>query len=175
MACFQMNLEKRAAKFTIGIGIVKMNEKNTPSKEALLKDLELQWKDHFHMRDQTWKTLTNTILFFLGTVGLEIKGVGKYVMIVAYVALMLVALFGWAVAAHHRIRQGQKFAFITEYEKRLGLDEIKEPVLSGPILSGKKGQVGILGSYFTARFIEIMELAIAVVAISLLIRTSLGH
>jgi hypothetical protein len=42
-------------------------------KEAIIKDLELQWKDHFHMRDQTWKTLTNSTLFFFGIVGLEIK------------------------------------------------------------------------------------------------------
>jgi hypothetical protein len=59
-------------------------------KEAIIKDLELQWKDHLHMRDQTWKTLTNSILFFLGIVGLEIKGVGNFVMIPAYLTLIFI-------------------------------------------------------------------------------------
>src|SRR5438874_5531116 len=92
-----------------------------PSEDALLMDLECQWNDHHHMRDQTWKALTNTMLFFIGVVGLEIKGVQRPVTIVAYAALILVALFGTLVAMHHRVRQGQKFAIIQECERRLVL------------------------------------------------------
>jgi hypothetical protein len=133
-----------------------------PSQEILLKDLELQWKDHFHMRDQTWKTLTNTSLFFLGAVGLEIKEIGKSVMIIVYAALILAALFGILVAIQHRIRQGQKFAFIEKYEGLLGLYEIKKTIIT-QYDSG-------LGKFLVAGFIVVMECCIFVVAIFLLIR-----
>lgn len=145
-----------------------MDEKNMPSKEVLLKDLELQWKDHFHMRDQTWKTLTNTSLFFLGTVGLEIKGVGKHVMIFAYAALILAALFGFFIARQHRIRQGQKFDFIEKYERLLGLYEIKESIITEPKYN--KGSL----KFLVGRFIEMMEFCILVVAVVLLIREAMA-
>lgn len=148
--------------------LIKMGEKNMPSNEVLLKDLELQWKDHFHMRDQTWKTLTNTSLFFLGTVGLEIKEVGKLVMIVAYASLILATLFGIFVARQHRIRQGQKFAFIEKYEKLLGLYGIKESTITA-----KEYNKGF-SKFLVARFIEMMEFCILVVAIFLLIRKAMA-
>jgi disulfide bond formation protein DsbB len=139
------------------------------SAETIVKDLDLQWRDHFHMRDQTWKTLGNTLLFFLGTVGLEIKGVQHSVMIVAYAALILVAVLGYFVASHHRVRQKQKFALIERYETLLGLSEIKIPILKATEYHG-----GIAGRIFTARFIEWAELLVACVALTLLVRTIVG-
>jgi len=38
------------------------------NRDAMLKDLELQWQDHFHMRDQTWKALHNAALLFVGVI-----------------------------------------------------------------------------------------------------------
>jgi len=36
------------------------------------------------MRDQTWKTLTYTAVFFLGVVGFEIKGANDFVIIFVF-------------------------------------------------------------------------------------------
>lgn len=133
--------------------------------EALLKDLELQWNDHFHMRDQTWKTITNSTLFFIGVVGLEIKDVGNFVMIPAYAGLVVTCLFGWAVATHHRLRQNQKFIFITKYEQLLGIYDIKADVLKE-----KHEDKRFFGKVFTARYIEIIQICIGLVALVLLLR-----
>lgn len=130
-----------------------------PSKEAIIKDLEIQWTDHFHMRDQTWKVLTNTLLFFVGTVGLDIKEVSKPVMLCAYGALVLIAAFGVIIAWHHRIRQGQKFKIIQMYEEALGLYAKKREVLSED-----KANRYLVGTVFTVRFIEIVQFLIAVIA-----------
>lgn len=54
---------------------------------AISSDLQTQWQDHFHMRDQTWKVLQYSILFFLGVVGLEIKAVDTVFLVLPYVAL----------------------------------------------------------------------------------------
>jgi hypothetical protein len=140
-----------------------MDEQNL--RDAMLRDLDMQWRDHFHMRDQTWKTLTNSILLFLGVVGLEFKDIGDIVMIPAYIVLLVIAGFGWTVASHHRVRQGQKFKIIKMYEERLGLYGLKKE-----IIEKADAESGLAGKVFTARFIEIMHLGIGIVAVLLLIR-----
>lgn len=84
-----------------------MSQDATPN-DAILKDLEIQWKDHHHMRDQTWKTLTNSLLLFLGVVGLELKGTDNTVMILAYILVLLAGLFGFFVSLHHKITAKRK-------------------------------------------------------------------
>jgi hypothetical protein len=133
--------------------------------EAIIKDLELQWKDHFHMRDQTWKTLTNSTLFFLGLVGLEIKGVGDFVMIPAYLTLVLISFVGYKIASHHRIRQEQKHAIITRYEKLLKLYDIKKD-----IIEQTDTDRSFLGRTYTAKFIIYLQIGICVVGVFLLLR-----
>ena len=82
-----------------------MMEISTHDKAQLISnDLATQWQDHFHMRDQTWKVLQYSILFFLGAVGLEIKGVDEVIRATAYLAVIVTSLFGLAVAVHHRQR-----------------------------------------------------------------------
>ena len=146
-----------------------MTEQAAPSKEAVLKDLEIQWKDHFHMRDQTWKVLTNTLLFFLGTIGLEIKGVTKFVMLCAYGSLLLIAAFGTIIAWHHRLRQRQKFAIIRMHEEVLGLYNVKRG-----ILSEDEAKRHLIGTVFTVRFIEIVQLLISLIACVLFVAKALA-
>ena len=100
-------------------------------REGAIKDLELQWNDHLHMRDQTWKTLNNSALIFVGVVGLEIyRGTPSIVMIAAYSALILVSTLGLLVALHHRrIQQKVKFPIIVRYEIILGLTSVFEDIL----------------------------------------------
>jgi hypothetical protein len=136
---------------------------DNPTSEAMLKDLELQWRDHFHMRDQTWKTLSNSVLLFLGVIALEIKGIDDFVMVPAYAVVILTALFGWIVATHHRARQHEKFAFIQMYEERLALYPLKKNII-------ESGRSGAVGRIFTAVFVRWMHLGIGIVAILLLVR-----
>ena len=96
---------------------------------ALSSDLQTQWQDHFHMRDQSWKVLQYSIFFFLGVVGLEIKAIDKAFLIPAYIALILTSAFGGIVALHHRRRQNEKFEIIKIYEQELSLYDLKRPIL----------------------------------------------
>ena len=134
-------------------------------KEAIIKDLELQWRDHFHMRDQTWKTLTNSTLFFLGLVGLEIKGVGDFVMIPAYLTLVFISFVGYKIASHHRVRQLQKHKIITRYEKMLKLYEIKQD-----IIENNDTDRSFLGRTNTAKFIIYSQIGICIVGGFLLLK-----
>ena len=132
-------------------------------EEAMLRDLEIQWHDHFHMRDQTWKTLTNSSVFFLGVVGLEMKGVPTLVMLPIYFLLALVGIMGFMIARHHMNRQKQKFLLITEYEKLLGLWDIKKSYVVAP-------QRGTLEKEIAARFIQVVPLFFTVLAVTLFVR-----
>jgi len=59
-------------------------------------------------------------VFFIGIVGLEIKGANDFIMIYLYSPLMVVAVFVWSTASHHRVRQKEKF----------GLFDLKENIIN---------------------------------------------
>ena len=132
-------------------------------KEAISRDLQTQWQDHFHMRDQTWKVLQYTIIFFLGIIGLEITGVEKIVLILGYIAVICITISGMLIALHHRRRQKEKFKIILEYEKLLGLDAIIKSVLEG-------AHTGITGFMNTTIFIVTMHIAVLIISLVLLTR-----
>jgi len=125
--------------------------------------LQAEWNDHHHMRDQTWKLLQYSILFFLGVVGLEIKSIDKTFLVAAYAAVVVTSAFGVLIAIHHRRRQKEKFAMIVIYEKELGVYELIEPIIA-------KSKKGLSGWINTAMFIVAMEFGLCVVSALLLLR-----
>ena len=131
--------------------------------DVIAKDLQTQWQDHFHMRDQTWKVLQYNILFFLGVIGLEIKEIDKIFLVLAYVAVLCTSAFGVIIAMHHRLRQKEKFEIIQIYEKELGLDVLIKPVLD-------KAHNSITGKVNTGTYIVVMQCIIFAVSIALLLR-----
>ena len=99
-------------------------------KDIYLKGMEIQWKDHFHMRDQTWKTLQFTIAIFLGVVGLIFKGgIDPKILFVAKFALLVTSVCGLLVEVHHRKSQKLKFELIKLYEEKLDLKPMISPTI----------------------------------------------
>ncbi len=132
-------------------------------REIISSDLQTQWQDHFHMRDQTWKVLQYSILFFLGVVGLEIELEDKNFLIPAYFAVLLTSVFGVIIALHHRRRQKEKFKIISIYEQQLGLQDLIAPVI-------EKSHSGISGRVNTSSYIVAMQVGIAIVSFFMLLR-----
>jgi hypothetical protein len=139
-----------------------------PIEEAMCRDLDIQWRDHWHMRDQTWKTVNNSLLLFLGVIGLELRGIGNLVMVPAYLIVLMMALLGFSVARHHRVRQAQKFRIIRKYEEDLGIYEKKTSILETADAGTKLAKV------FTGRFIQAIHLSFGLVSILLLLRRLSG-
>ena len=132
-------------------------------KEIYLKDMEIQWHDHFHMRDQTWKILQYTILLFLGAVGLEIKeGMEQYVVLLAHVAVSITSALGFIVALHHRNRQNLKFDLIKLYEDKLELTPIIKDILT-------KHEAGFMNQINTSTYIVVAQTGLFLVSLSMLI------
>ena len=132
-------------------------------KDIFLKAMEIEWNDHFHMRDQTWKTLQYSILFFLGVVGLEIKDIDKAFLKPAYIAVLITSLLGFFVALHHRRRQKEKFKMIRIFEKELELLDLIQPILN-------KSRIGPLGWINTSKFIVVTQLGLFILALMLYLR-----
>jgi len=136
-------------------------------KNAISSNLQTQWQDHFHMRDQTWKVLQYSILFFLGVVGLEIKQVDTVYLMLAYAAIFLTSAFGVVIALHHRRRQKEKFEIIEAHERELGIDTVIKPVL-------EKAHATWTGRINTSTYIVVMQTSLCVVSAFLLGRLLLS-
>ena len=134
---------------------------------AISNNLQTQWQDHFHMRDQTWKVLQYSILFFLGVVGLEIKQVDTIYLILAYTAVFLTSAFGVAIALHHCRRQKEKFEIIGALERELGIDTIIKPVLA-------RAHATWTGKINTSTYIVVMQTLLCVLSACLLGRVLLS-
>lgn len=134
-----------------------MDEKTS----ILSENLKTQWQDHFHMRDQTWKVLQYSILFFLGVVGLEIKHVNTAYLVLAYSAVILTSAFGFIIGLHYRRRQKEKFEIIAAHEKELGIDVIIKPILS-------RAHSTLTGNINTSTYIVVMQALLCVISACLL-------
>ena len=132
-------------------------------KNAISNNLQIQWQDHFHMRDQTWKVLQYSILLFLGVVGLEIKEIASSYLIMAYAAVFFTSVFGVVIACHHRRRQNEKFEIIKILEHEIGIDELIKPVLN-------KAHSTWAGKISTSSYIVVMQLILCLISACLLIR-----
>ena len=137
-------------------------------RQAISSDLQSQWQDHFHMRDQTWRVLQYSILFLLGVIGLEIKEIDRLFLASAYVAVIVTSAFGLVIAVHHRRRQKEKFDIIKRYEHELGLDELIEPVIA-------QSRKTLTGRANTSTYIVVMQAAIFFVSVLLLVRVLRHH
>ena len=107
--------------------------------------------------------LQYSILFFLGVVGLEIKGVDLFVLVPAYISVIFTATCGLLIALHHRRRQKEKFEIIKIFEHELGLDVLISPVLA-------TAHKGLFGCINTTWFIVAIQIAVFTVSVFLLIK-----
>ena len=128
---------------------------------VLSDNLKTQWQDHFHMRDQTWKVLQYSILFFLGVVGLEIKQVEPVFLILAYASVIVTSALGLIIALHHRRREKEKFKIISLHEKELGIDILIKPVL-------EKSKASWTGKINTSAFIVVVQALLSTLSVCLL-------
>lgn len=136
---------------------------NEIRKQAIISDLQTQWQDHFHMRDQTWKVLNYSIGFFVGLVGLVIKKPDKVLLIPLCAAVIITSLFGAFIAIHHRKRQIEKFQIIGIYERELGLDELIQPVLD-------KSHKTLPGRINTSSYIAVMQCGLFAASVAMLVK-----
>ena len=134
-------------------------------QESVRKLLEIEWQDHFHMRDQTWKTLQINAALVIGLVGIDMKFTFVWVTTIIGLLIVLSSLSGYMITLHHMTGQRFKFENIIRFEKWLGLiapDLLKDVTPPEPF---KWLQIFHLRFMNTSIFIMRMHIAIAIFAI----------
>ena len=140
-------------------------ESQSPTEAALLKDLELQWRDHHHMRDQTWKTADKHASPVSRCRGF--RGEGRWKGGSRH------HLRGCCGYGSHRLARGEpspaqaatKVSHDRSAEKQLALDASKSAILREDSKWWR-----FSGMVFTANFIGWVEVAVTLIAVALLIR-----
>jgi hypothetical protein len=100
-----------------------------PDNDTLRMGMEIAWREHQHVRDQTWKSVQLVALVAVGLVTadahLQTKAATLTQSTVSTVVtgLLVVSLgyFGARLGVHHRNYQIEKFDEIRQCEHRLGL------------------------------------------------------
>lgn len=92
-----------------------------PESESVRLALDIAWREHQHVRDQTWKSVQMVALLAVGLVTIDIRLASTTATVIA--GLMLVALGYWGalITLHHRAYQIQKFNEILKAEGALHL------------------------------------------------------
>lgn len=90
------------------------------SDDALLKFIEIEWKDHFQTREQTWKALQVSCLIAVAVVGAQWDSDNALIRIITSLLLMAVAWFGMQITIRHRNSvEVKKFFIICLMEEKL--------------------------------------------------------
>lgn len=144
------------------------NAENYPSKEALIKDLEIQWTDHSNIRNQTWKTLHIEAALFIGLIGIDYQNPNPMFTKLAALILFISTIVGSAVTIHHRFCQNKKFDFINKIEVALGL---QHPDIKDDLSSEFKKRKLRFFKNSTHIFILSMHIALAAFAVIFFIKS----
>ena len=98
-----------------------MNNRESPSKEALIAAMGAAWRDHHHARDQTWKVLQIEAILGAGLVTVDAH-VGSPIATAVAAALVIIAsAVGTMITVRHRDLERRKFIHIMNCEEALGL------------------------------------------------------
>jgi hypothetical protein len=106
-----------------------------PEPESIRLAMDQAWRDHHHVRDQTWKTLYVEAAIAAGVVVVGAQIANSTATVVAGLMLIVAVMFGIQATLHHRKVEIRKFTHIMNCEEVLGLhgvDLIADVKLPGP-------------------------------------------
>lgn len=83
--------------------------------------MDLAWRDHHHMREQTWRALQIEAALAVGLVGVDWQIQNVYVTVAAGILVVIASTFGILITLHHRKGEIRKFTHIVNCEEALGL------------------------------------------------------
>lgn len=144
--------------------------------DILLKELELEWNDHFEIRRQTWRTVSASGALVIALIGvnltIEHTTAGSLMLILGCIGLFFVCIFGIIISIHHRGCEKDKFAIIRAIEKRLPVDNNTETTLFSLANEATGGKVSRGHHFFsTSSFIIVYHVTVGFVLFMLFLLT----
>jgi hypothetical protein len=96
-----------------------MAEPTGPDSLSIRQALDIAWREHQHVRDQTWKSVQMVTILAVGLVTVDIRLASTTATVVAGLLVMLLGYWGALITLHHREYQRQKFQEILNCERKL--------------------------------------------------------
>ena len=90
-------------------------------KEDVRVAMRIEWEDHWHCRDQTWKTVASVISILAALVSAQLLLKNVFVTTIIGLLSFAASFFGALITIHHRNVERNKFSNIIRFEKFLGL------------------------------------------------------
>jgi hypothetical protein len=91
--------------------------------ESIRLAMDLAWRDHHNMREQTWRALQIEAVLAAGLVGIDWQLQNLLATVAAGILVVIAAIFGVLITLHHREGERRKFMHITNCEEALGLHQ----------------------------------------------------
>jgi hypothetical protein len=135
------------------------DEKPMPSEAALLKAMELAWKDHHHARDQTWKTVQMVAVLGAGLVTLDLQYRSALATALSALLVVIAGGVGVGITWNHRKLERRKFIHLMNCEELLGLhrDDII-PLHAGDDWSKGKSDLVVDGAVSVPRMYGVLDI-----------------
>ena len=89
--------------------------------ESIRLAMDLAWRDHHHMREQTWRAPQVEAALAAGLVGIDWQIQNIYVTVATGILVILASIYGVLITLHHRKGEIRKFTHIVNCEEALGL------------------------------------------------------
>jgi hypothetical protein len=83
-----------------------------------------EWQDHFHTRNQTWKTLEIDATIVVALIGISWQLHNLVATSLVAALLILSAFFGVCITIHHRNVEVIKLTCIRDIEEKLGIESM---------------------------------------------------
>ena len=106
---------------TLPSEIIPVTERD---RKVLVPILENEWRDHFHTRNQTWKTINIDGILVVALIGINWQLRDYLATSLVAGLLILTAFFGACITIHHRNVEIKKLTHIREIEKILGVMDL---------------------------------------------------
>jgi len=106
-----------------------------PEPESIRVAMDQAWRDHHHVRNQTWRTILVDLALAAGMVAVGVQFDSPAPAVAAGVLLVLCAMCGIGITLQHRQVEIRKFTHIMNCEEALGLHTpnlIADVKLPGP-------------------------------------------
>ena len=91
------------------------------SESTYRKLLDIQWKDHYQTRTQTWEALKITAIITGAVIGINWSIKDSIIGIISSILIIIISQFGILITLHHRNTEIFKFTIISAIEKQLKL------------------------------------------------------
>ncbi len=89
--------------------------------ESIRLALDEAWKEHQHVRDQTWKALQMVALLAVGLVTVDLQQQNAVASLTAGLLAFIGGVFSACITVHHRNYECQKFRHIMNLQQALKL------------------------------------------------------